>query len=334
MARRSRKRAPKRHRRSKLWLALVASLPLYGLGGALLFVALQEPTELDISQEVGLPTPRNSVTWSDLPAAPGEAFEVSLLEPGVALTPFDPHIERASRKYNIPPSLVRAVIHAESGYRPTARSPVGAMGLMQLMPPTAKEMGVRDPWDPAQNIDGGTRYLRVLANRFGGDVRKMVAAYNAGPGAVLKYGGQVPPYKETQAYVVKVLRLSGVYQRRASATSRLALTWPSESAQAARAEGGALEVRAAVGSTVRAVSDGVVVEVTEAKDGARVRIRHDEKYATAYTGLSLTRVKVGAQVKEGQPIGNAGLRHLRFEMLENDRPLDPLEFPWRSHSAG
>jgi Transglycosylase SLT domain/Domain of unknown function (DUF4124) len=126
----------------------------------------------------------------------------------------DDHIDAAARRYKVPASLVRAVMHAESNFDTRALSPKGASGLMQLMPETAREMFVKDIFDPRQNIEGGTRYLRVLANLFNGDMVKMVAAYNAGPDAVRKYGGQVPPYEETQAYVRKVLQLYFHYKER------------------------------------------------------------------------------------------------------------------------
>ena len=106
-------------------------------------------------------------------------------------------------------SLIRAIIHAESAYQPDAQSPTGAQGLMQLMPATAQEMRVADPFDPALNIRGGTRYLSDLLLEFDGDVVKAAAAYNAGPGAVHKYGG-VPPYEETKEYV---RRIQILYQR-------------------------------------------------------------------------------------------------------------------------
>ncbi len=112
-------------------------------------------------------------------------------------------VEDASRRYGLDPALVHAVVQAESGYDPYATSPAGAQGLMQLMPATARALGVRDPYDPVQNVEGGVRYLRGLLDRFG-DVRLALAAYNAGPHAVQRYGG-VPPYVETRAYVERVL---------------------------------------------------------------------------------------------------------------------------------
>jgi len=106
--------------------------------------------------------------------------------------------------WQVDPALIKSVIANESSFNANAQSPVGAQGLMQLMPETATALGVRNSFDPAQNVAGGTRYLRSLLDRFKGDTRLAVAAYNAGPGAVEKYG-DVPPYAETQSYVKNVL---------------------------------------------------------------------------------------------------------------------------------
>ena len=111
----------------------------------------------------------------------------------------------AARRHGLDPDLLWAVARAESGLNPHAVSPAGAMGLMQLMPATARALGVRDPFDPEQNVEAGARYLRQQLERFG-DIRLALAAYNAGPHAVERYGG-VPPYRETQAYVERVLAL-------------------------------------------------------------------------------------------------------------------------------
>ena len=118
---------------------------------------------------------------------------------------YDAHIEEASELYKIPVPLIRAVIKVESDYDPNVVSVCGAQGLMQLMPGTADRMGVKKAFDPRQNILGGTRYLRILANMFEGDVILTIAGYHAGEGNVIKYGG-VPPFKTTVGYVKRVLK--------------------------------------------------------------------------------------------------------------------------------
>lgn len=129
----------------------------------------------------------------------------------IAPSQLEPMIARSAAAYKVDPNLVKAVIANESGFNANAVSPVGAQGLMQLMPGTAAGLGVNNSFDPGQNIAGGTRYLRGLYDRFG-DWKLAVAAYNAGPGAVSKYGG-VPPYSETQNYVTNVMGSYSQYAR-------------------------------------------------------------------------------------------------------------------------
>lgn len=118
----------------------------------------------------------------------------------------DSVIQPAAARYGLDPNLVAAVIWAESSGDPNAVSKKGARGLMQLMPATARELGVGDAFDPGQNVDGGSSYLRRMLDAHDGDLNLALAAYNAGPDAVRKYGG-VPPYRETQDYVGKVIRV-------------------------------------------------------------------------------------------------------------------------------
>lgn len=132
--------------------------------------------------------------------------EVLLLSPlSQTRTAVRQHIEVAATRFGVDSNLVDAVAWQESRYNPRARSSAGAMGVMQLMPGTAQQLGVRNPHDVQQNVAGGTAYLRQQLERFGNNVPLALAAYNAGPGAVLKYGG-IPPYRETQNYVRQIMR--------------------------------------------------------------------------------------------------------------------------------
>lgn len=124
------------------------------------------------------------------------------------VTAFDGHVHDAAQQYGVEPALVHAVIAAESSYNPKARSPKGALGLMQVMPDTGRRYGVAvaDLTDPVTNIRTGTRYLSELLRLFSGNLALAVASYNAGEQAVMRHGGQIPPYAETQTYVPRVLK--------------------------------------------------------------------------------------------------------------------------------
>lgn len=169
--------------------------------------------ELQGSGEGGLP---DTAAAAELRAAAGRGRDAAS-EVAEALADERAHrygatIRGAARLYQLPESLVRAVIHTESNYNPNAVSRTGAMGLTQLMPSTARFLGVARPFDPRQNIYGGAKFLRLLANRFGGDMVLVLAGYFSGAGAVQKYGG-VPPHAGVRGYVKAVLRRFYAYER-------------------------------------------------------------------------------------------------------------------------
>lgn len=171
-------------------------------------------------------TPGGTMAFSDQRPAAGIRYETLRFDcyackPGSTInwhntrlfaSQYKDEIEREAQRFNVDPALVRAVIHAESAFNPQARSPKGAQGLMQLMPPTATDLGVTNAMDINQNIYGGVKYLSWMLARFNGDTRLATAAYNAGPGAVQQYGG-IPPFAETQAYIERVAILHQRYRQ-------------------------------------------------------------------------------------------------------------------------
>lgn len=136
---------------------------------------------------------------------------------GSTATPYDGAIAQAAARYNLDPAVLHGLIQQESGFNPNSRSSAGALGLTQLMPGTASSLGVANPLDPVESIEGGARYLSQMMSRFGGNTEEALAAYNAGPGAVSQYGG-VPPYAETQDYVSKVLGYADAYRQKLTST--------------------------------------------------------------------------------------------------------------------
>lgn len=151
---------------------------------------------------------RRARVQNTAPAAPRQETQLRVPERAEKYAAL---IASAAKQYNLPEAFVRAVVHTESLYNPQARSSKGAMGLMQLMPATAQWLGVEDAYDPAQNVYGGAKFLRLLANRFNGDMVLVLAGYHAGAGAVKKYNG-VPPYASTRAYIKAVMRRFYAYR--------------------------------------------------------------------------------------------------------------------------
>jgi soluble lytic murein transglycosylase-like protein len=174
-------------------------------------LTLAGPSQADIFKTVG---PDGVISFTSKPKKGGSLYaRTDPTRPAVRMpsdgasarySRYDEHIRQAAVLYQIPEELIRAVIQVESNFDPRAVSPANARGLMQLIPETAERMMVTDIFDPRQNIFGGVRYLRVLANLFNGDIELTIAGYNAGENAVIKHGG-IPPYPETVEYVKRVM---------------------------------------------------------------------------------------------------------------------------------
>jgi len=177
------------------------------VGGLLLWCSAVQ------AQIVRYQGPDGRLYFTNLPLPPASGATVvtrpALATRLIAQAPVFSLIQRLAQQYSVDPHLVRAIITVESNFDPHAVSRAGAQGLMQLMPDTAARYRVEDPFDPHANIEGGIRYLRDLLRLFPSDLRHVLAAYNAGEGAVQQYGG-IPPYPETQRYVERVLALYGV----------------------------------------------------------------------------------------------------------------------------
>ena len=185
------------------FLALLVSVLLPGTAQADVFEMANNGSFVEISKPAWQPEP---VAFVDeyIPTA-----TQTMPAPTQSQSTVQQHIQAAAARYGISNQLVDAVAWQESRYNPRARSSAGAIGVMQLMPATARQLGVSNPHDVRQNVAGGAAYLRQQLERFGNNVPLALAAYNAGPGAVMKYGG-IPPYRETQDYVRKIMRRMSV----------------------------------------------------------------------------------------------------------------------------
>lgn len=177
--------------------------------------AAQEPAPAKAAPEAPAPAPQPAPLTTEQKAERIHKAATLLMEANTALgvpkSPYGQLIYEIAVRHSINPHLVAAVIHVESSFNPKAVSRKGAVGLMQLLPATARRFGLKktkDLYDPVKNLEAGVRYLKWLTNRFGGDVQKALAAYNAGEGAVDRFGG-IPPYRETQNYVKKIFGLLG-----------------------------------------------------------------------------------------------------------------------------
>ena len=181
-----------------------------------------EPLERKATiSESNLAGPPAVATRADVQPGQSRAQQVASRKEKGPHAPFEHIINRAASTHKVDPDLIKAIIMAESRYNPKAVSKRGAKGLMQLMPITAKSLGVEDSFDPEENINGGVMYFRKLLDRFDGNVKFALAAYNAGSRYVRKYGG-VPPFRQTQTYIHKVFKYHRQYKQEVEDTDKMA----------------------------------------------------------------------------------------------------------------
>ena len=235
--------------------------------------------------------------------------------PASANTQYDSLIQQAARDQGVDPALLKGLVQAESGFDPSSVSSVGAQGLTQLMPDTAKGLGVTNPFDPLQNLEGGARFLAGALKRFGGNEQLALAAYNAGPGAVERYGG-IPPYAETQAYVPRVLdyanqyRAQGFGQTPAIADDDARRRGSRRRAGRRRAHGAARRAPSATAQhaiTVASQFIGTAYHFGGASPATGFDCSGLAQYAYGQSGVTLPRVAAD-QFKVGQPVDRASLQ--------------------------
>lgn len=256
-------------------------------------------------------------------------------------------VNAAAQKYGISPFLVASIIDTESKFNPNARSSVGAQGLMQLMPATARGLGVKNSFDPAQNIMGGTKYISQMLKMFGGDVTKALAAYNAGPNRVKKAGG-VPNIKETQDYVKKVQATYAKFTQKMATTSSKGAqsiadyylkgfkkTSDFNESRSTGAHKGIDLSKGRAGDPIKAIQSGKVITATYSKTaGNWVVIQQDDGKVAKYMHMQdgSMSVKAGQRVTAGQNIGKVGNTgrsrgaHLHLQIESNGKAIDPEEY--------
>lgn len=257
------------------------------------------------------------------------------------------HINLAAEKTGLNPALIAGVIKQESGFNSRVTSSAGAQGLMQIMPGTAKELGVKDPFDPKQNILGGSKYLKKMIDRYD-SIPIGLAAYNAGPGSVDRHGGKIPPYPETTDYVRKVMGYYEELKKKVKkgkliiSTGKLANPAPQAeiSSPYGPRNGGmhrGQDFAAPVGTPIRAAADGQVIRVRHLGDrsyGSYIVIDHGGGIQTLYAHMwrDQVQVEVGQTVKRGQKIGEIGNNgrssgpHLHFEVIKDGSKVNPQKY--------